>query len=70
MARTRKTGAKAPKVGLADRLELIRKRHRTLILEPRKALADEMDEEFDDLFAGSLADDGLELAHVAELERI
>jgi len=70
MARSRKTGAKAPKAGLADRLELIRKRHRALILEPRKAIADELDEEFDDPFAGPLADEGLELAQVADFEHI
>ena len=37
--------------------------------EPRKAIADDIDEDFDDPFAGPFADEGLELAQVAELER-
>jgi hypothetical protein len=55
--------------GLIDRLELIRKRHRALILEPRENVASEIDaeyeEEFDEMF-----DDSVQVEELVEVEEM
>jgi hypothetical protein len=55
--------------GLIDRLELIRKRHRALILEPREDAAAEIDndyeEEFDEMF-----DEDLPVEELVEVEEM
>jgi hypothetical protein len=47
------------------RLELIRQRHQALILQPREALADEYDGEFEDPFDEFDDADRLELVEAA-----
>jgi hypothetical protein len=55
------------KNGLIDRLELIKKRHRALILEPRETVASEIDadyeEEFDEMF-----DEDVQIEELVEVE--
>jgi len=56
--------------GLAARLELIRKRHRELILETRAMIAAELDGEFDDPFEEMAEADELQLVEAAEMGRL
>ena len=55
--------------GLIDRLELIKKRHRALILDPRENIASDIDaeyeEEFDEMF-----DEDVEVEELVEVEEI
>ena len=53
MARRKKK--EQPKVDLLSRLEMIKERHRRLILEPRKEIADDLAVDFGDASIGTAA---------------
>ena len=55
---------------LAARLDLIRKRHRALILETRAMIAAELDGEFDDPFEEMVEAEELHLVEAAEMGRL
>ncbi len=52
------------------RLEMIRKRHRELILLPREVIAADLDSEFDDAFDGVTEAEELQLAQVVQSEQL
>lgn len=52
--------------GLIDRLEMIRNRHRALILEPRKSLEQDFDAEFDTDLDELHDEEQVEIAQIAE----
>jgi len=54
---------------LARRLELIRKRHRQLILEPREVIAADFDADLDDVLGDLLAPEELELANATAVDK-
>jgi hypothetical protein len=55
--------------GLIDRLELIKERHRALILEPRQKVASEVEDDYEDEFDEMLEEDVAveELVEVEEM---
>ena len=53
--------------GLIDRLELIKKRHRALILEPRENVASEIDAEYEEDF-DEMFDEDVEVEELVEVE--
>jgi hypothetical protein len=57
MARRAKSGPTSVK----DRLTLIKQRHRELILQPRKNVAESVDDEFEDSFDEAFDPEELEL---------
>ncbi|MHC5033719.1 MAG: hypothetical protein ACYTFZ_01620 [Planctomycetota bacterium] len=61
----RKAKVKRECVSRHSRLELIRQRHRKLILEPRAAIAADFGHEFEDRFDDILEADELEYAQAA-----
>ena len=66
----RSTRAAASATGWqADRLDLIKQRHAKLILQPRAAIAAEMDHEFGDPFEEPLEVDHVEYVEMADLAR-
>ena len=66
----RSTRAAASATGRqADRLDLIKQRHAKLILQPRAAIAAEMDHELGDPFEAPLEVDHVEYAEMADLVR-
>ena len=54
---------------LARRLELIRKRHRQLILEPREVIAADFAADLDDVLGDLLEPEELELANATAVDR-
>ncbi|KPK61796.1 MAG: hypothetical protein AMK73_07695 [Planctomycetes bacterium SM23_32] len=64
---TRKGGPRQD--GTGCRLELIRRRHRELILRPREAIAADYGDEFEDPFDEVLDADQMELAGMVPLDR-
>ena len=60
--------AKKSKNDLENRLELIRQRHRALIIEPRKEIADDLNAEFDDPFEDAFEEGSVDFAELAEID--
>jgi len=54
---------------LARRLELIRKRHRQLILEPREVIAADFNADLDDVLGDLLEPEELELANATAVNK-
>jgi hypothetical protein len=69
MARSTKStmdGGAPAQVAPASRLELIRKRHRELILKPRQSIAADFNDEFGDPFEEILEGDQVEMAETVD----